>query len=90
LKGEIEYIYYGGTHSPSEVCVSIRIIDRSDGQTRFLRVSRATSEKDAFHMTWLNRVYVSSPYPEELLDALLRHIADDISQRSMLVAKKCP
>ncbi len=90
LKGEIENIYYGGTHSPSKVCVSIRIIDRKNGQTKFLRVSRATSEKDAFHMTWLSRVYVSSPYPEEILDALLRHIAEDISERSMLVAKKCP
>jgi len=90
LKGEIEHIFYGGTHSPSKVCVTVRIFEVKDGKTRFLRVSRATSEKDAFHMTWLSRVYVPSPYPEELLNALLKHIAEDISQRTLLVAKKCP
>jgi hypothetical protein len=90
LKGSLEYIYYGGTHSPSRVCVSVKIIDLRDGKTRFLRVSRMSSSKDAFHLTWLSRVYVESPYPEELLNAVLVHIADDISSRTVLVAKKCP
>lgn len=90
LKGELEYLYYGGTHSPSRVCVSLRIIDVKDGQTRFMRVSRASSGKDAFHMTWLSKVYVPSPYPEEILNSLLRHIAEDIAERTSLPAKKCP
>jgi hypothetical protein len=90
LKGDIEYIYYGGTHSPSKVCVSVKIIDTRDGKTRFLRVSRMSSGMDAFHLNWLSRVYLPSPYPEELLNAMLVHIADDISQRTVLIAKKCP
>jgi hypothetical protein len=90
LKGDLEYLYYGGTHSPSRACVSVKILDTKDGRTRFLRVSRMSSGKDAFHMTWFSRVYLQSPYPEELLNAMLVHIADDISQRTTLVAKKCP
>ena len=90
LTGDLEYLYYGGTHSPSQVCVSVKIADFRDGKTRFLRVSRMSSGKDAFHLNWLSRVYVPSPYPEELLNALLGHIADDISQRTVLIAKKCP
>jgi hypothetical protein len=88
--GDLEYIYYGGTHSPSKVCVSVKITDKKDGRTRFMRVSRLSSGKDAFHVNWLSRVYVPSPYPEELLNALLVHIADDISQRTVSIAKKCP
>ncbi len=90
LSGELEYLFYGGTHSPSRVCVSLRVIDASDGHTRFFRISRASSGRDAFHVSWLSRVYVASPYPEELLNGLLRHIARDIAQRTSLPAKKCP
>ncbi len=90
LTGELEYLYYGGTHSPSRVCVSLRITEAKDGQTRFMRVAKASSEKDAFHMNWLSRAYVPSPYPEEILNALLRHVAEDIAQRTSLPAKKCP
>lgn len=90
LTGNLEYLYYGGTHSPSQVCVSVKIADSKDKKTRFLRVSRMSSGKDAFHLNWLSRVYVASPYPEELLNALLGHIADDISRRTVLIAKKCP
>lgn len=90
LTGDLEYLYYGGTHSPSKVCISVRITDTKDNQTRFMRVSRASSGKDAFHVGWLSRVYVPSPYPEELLDALLSHIAGDIAERTALPQKKCP
>jgi len=90
VTGDIEYIYYGGTHSPSKVCVSVKITDTRDGKTRFMRVSRMSSGKDAFHVNWLSRVYVPSPYPEELLNAMLAHIAEDISLRTVSVAKKCP
>jgi hypothetical protein len=55
-----------------------------------MRVSRASSSKDAFHVGRLSRVYVASPYPEELLDALLKHIAGDIAERTALPPKKCP
>jgi len=90
LTGELEYLFYGGTHSPSRVCVSVRVIDAADGHTRFLRISRASSEKKAFHMSWLSRVYIPSPYPEELLNALLRHIAADIADRTGLPPQQCP
>lgn len=90
LSGELEYLFYGGTHSPSRVCVSLRVIDASDGHTRFFRISRASSGRDAFHVSWLSRMYVASPYPEELLNGLLRHIARDIAQKTALPAKKCP
>jgi len=90
LSGELEYLFYGGTHSPSRVCVSLRVIDASDGHTRFFRISRASSGRDAFHVSWLSRMYVASPYPEELLNGLLRHIARDIAQKTALPAKKRP
>jgi hypothetical protein len=90
LHGELEYLFYGGSHSPSRVCISVRVIDTADGHTRFMRVARASSEKKAFHMTWLSRVYVPSPYPEELLNGLIREIARDIAGRTRLPAKKCP
>ena len=90
LRGELEYMFYGGTHSPSRVCVTVRVIDAADGHTRFMRIARTSSEKKAFHMTWLSRVYVPSPYPEELLNALLKQIARDIANRTGLPAKKCP
>jgi hypothetical protein len=90
IRGELEYLFYGGTHSPSRVCITVRVIDTTDGDTRFMRISRASSEKKAFHMTWLSRVYVPSPYPEELLNSLLAHVAGDIARRTRLPAKKCP
>ena len=90
IRGELEYLFYGGTHSPSKVCITVRVIDTTDGDTRFMRISRASSEKRAFHMTWLSRVYVPSPYPEELLNSLLEHVAGDIARRTNLPAKKCP
>ena len=90
LRGELEYLFYGGTHSPSRVCITVRIINTADGDTRFLRIARASSENTAFHMTWLKRVYVRSPYPEELLNSLLKQVAGDIAKRTNLPAKKCP
>jgi len=90
LRGELEYLLYGGTHSPSRVCITVRIIDTADKDTRFLRIARASSENTAFHTSWLQRVYVSSPYPEQLLNALLEHVAADIAERTSLPAKKCP
>lgn len=90
LKGDIEHLFYGGTHSPSQVCVSVRIVDTRDGQTRFMRISKMSSEKTAVHATWLSRVYVPSPYPEEIMNALLRHIAGDIAERTALPAKERP
>ena len=90
IRGELEYLFYGGTHSPSRVCITVRVIDTADGDTRFMRIARASSAKKAFHMTWLSRVYVPSPYPEELLNSLLEHVAGDIVRRTNLPAKKCP
>jgi len=90
LDGEIEHIFYGGTHSPSVVYLTVRIIDTTDGDTRFMRRVRATSEKDAYHVNWMIRVYVPSPYPEELMNDILDRIAGDIASGTRLPAKKCP
>ncbi len=90
LRGELEYLFYGGSHSPSRVCITVRVIDTADKDTRFMRIARASSERTAFHMTWLTRVYVPSPYPEELLNSLLEHVAKDIAGRTGLPAKKSP
>lgn len=90
IRGELDYLFYGGTDSPTRVCITVRVIDTSDGNTRFMRIARTSSEKKAFHMTWLSRVYVPSPYPEELLSSLLEHVAGDIADRTHLPAKKRP
>lgn len=90
IRGEIDQLFYGGTGSASRVGVSVRVIDASDGQTRFLRISRMSSGKKAFHLVWLSRVYLRSPYPEELLDPLLGHIAQDIAERTASPAQQGP
>ncbi|MFY9397615.1 MAG: hypothetical protein WAR22_04545 [Desulfomonilia bacterium] len=90
ITGEIEQLYYGGTGSASRVGVSVRVIGLPDGQTRFQRISRMSSEKKAFHLTWLKRVYLRSPYPEELLNPLLGHIAWDIAERTSITSAAGP
>lgn len=90
LKGEITYMWYGGSYTPSKVNVTIRIIDTSDGQTRFLRKSSISYERRGYNVSWLNRMYISSPAPEELLNGILKHIAEDIAKRTRLPAKQHP
>jgi hypothetical protein len=90
LKGEINHLYYGGTFTPTKVYVTIRIIERSDGQTRFMRKGSAECEKRAFRFDFLSRLYVSSPYPEELLNGILKTTAKDIARRTTLADRYAP
>lgn len=89
LKGEIDHMYYGGTFTPSRVYVTIRVINRQDGQTRFLRKGFAEGDKRGLDLELMTRLYVSSPYPEELLAGLLKTAARDIAQRTAPTAH-CP
>lgn len=89
LKGEIDSLYYGGTFTPSKVYVTIRVINRQDGHTRFLRKGFAEGEKRGLDLELMTRLYVSSPYPEELLAGLLKTAARDIAQRTAPTAH-CP
>lgn len=82
LTGEINQMFYGGTFTPTKVSVTIRVIDRQDGQTRFLRKAYAEAEKRGLDLELLTRLYVSSPYPEELLNGLLKTAAKDIAGRT--------
>lgn len=86
LTGEINHMFYGGTFTPSTVSVTIRVIDRQDGQTRFLRKEYAKAENRGLDLELLTRLYVSSPYPEELLNGLLRTAAKDIAGRTNATA----
>ncbi len=90
LKGEITYMWYGGSYTPSKVNVIVRIIDTSDGQTRFLKKSSISYERKGYSISWLNRMYLSSPAPEELLNGVLKHIAEDIAARTRLPVKQHP
>lgn len=82
LKADITQLYYGGTFAPSRIDASIRIISLQDGQTRFLRTAHVTGEKKGINLELLTRAYVSSPYPEEILDKMLKEAAHDIAQRT--------
>lgn len=82
LTGEIDHMFYGGTFTPSKVYLTIRVINRRDGQTRFLRKGYAAAENRGLDLELLTRLYVSSPYPEELLNGLLKTAAKDIAQRT--------
>ncbi|HDP24546.1 MAG TPA: hypothetical protein ENN34_03790 [Deltaproteobacteria bacterium] len=88
LRGHLELLFYGGSDLPTEVALSVSIKDTADGTTRFFRKARASSHKSAVHMTWFMRVPVPAPYPEEVLNSVLRKIALDIAQRSRLPEKE--
>ena len=82
LRGEITYLFYGGTELPSEVQVSVRIIDLSDSQTRFFRKSAVSYQNWAVNIWRISRLFVPSPLPEELLSEVLHDIACDIAART--------
>ncbi|MEA2102696.1 MAG: hypothetical protein U9P80_09025 [Thermodesulfobacteriota bacterium] len=90
LRGEINDLFYGGTSMPSRVDITIRVIDVSDGNTRFLKRQSVSMEKTAFHMTWFTRVYMASPSTEELLCPLLKSAARDIAKQTHEPEIKCP
>jgi hypothetical protein len=82
LKGTIDGQYYGGTLTPSTVQVTVRVINRQDGQTRYLTKVSAAAENRGLDLELLTRMYVSAPYPEQLLNGLLKQAAKDIAQRT--------
>jgi len=84
LKGRITYLWYGGSYGPSDTSIEVRVIDKADGKTRFLKQSTISYERRAYSISRLMRLYISSPIPEQLLNGLLRHIAEDIAQRTHL------
>ena len=88
ITGTLEHLSYGGPYDPTSVFLTVRVIDTADGQIRFMRTARASSEKRGYHMTLLRRVYVPSPYPEEVMNGILKHIAQDIASRSRSPAKQ--
>ena len=88
ITGTLEHLLYGGPYDPTSVFLTVRVIDTADGQIRFMRTARASSEKRGYHMTLLRRVYVPSPYLEEVMNGILKHIAQDIASRSRSPAKQ--
>ena len=82
LKGDIDGLYYGGTFTPTRVQVTLRVIDRRDGQTRYLTRLSAAAENRGLDLEIMTRKYVSSPYPEQLLNGVLKKLASEIAQRT--------
>jgi len=82
LKGEIDALYYGGTFTPTSVQVTVRVINRRDGQTRLLTTLSAEAENRGLDLELLTRKYVSAPYPEQVLNGILKELARTIAQRT--------
>jgi len=82
LKGEIDDLYYGGTFTPTSVQVTVRLINRQDGQTRFLSKLSAAAENRGLDLELLTRKYVSAPYPEQVLNGILKELAREIALRT--------
>jgi len=90
ITGALEYLAYGGTDIPTAVVLTVRVIETKDGQTRFMRTARASSQRSAYHVTMMRRIFVPAPYPEELLAGMLKRIAHDIALRSASPAVQNP
>ncbi len=82
LKGEIEALYFGGTFTQTRVQVTLRIINRRDGQTRYLSTFSAAAENRGLDLELLTRKYVSAPYPEQVLNGILKDLAREIALRT--------
>jgi len=82
ITGNLDHISYGGTDTPTSVFLTVRLASASDNQTRFLRTAKASSMKSAYHMTLLRRIFIPAPYPEEVMNSVLKHIAKDIAART--------
>ena len=90
LQGEIGQLYYGGTDTPSRANLTVRIVSMKDSQTRYLKHSGVAYERSGVHLTWFSRIFPPSPYPEELLRALVKRSAEDIARRTRQNGTKCP
>lgn len=90
VTGSIDYIGYGGSESPTVVFLTVKVVARSGSKTLFYRTVKASSQKSAFHMTWLRRVDVPSPDIEAVMTVLLEKIAVDIASRTQSPAVQHP
>lgn len=86
LLGEIDGLYYGGTFTPTSVQITVRVINRQDGQTRYLSRLSAAAENRGLDLELLTRKYVSAPYPEQVLNGMLEELAREIALRSHAAA----
>jgi hypothetical protein len=89
LRGEITDLYYGGTNAATRVSLNLRLIDRADGQTRYLRKFTVSYAVKGFSLQWLNRYYAPAPLPEEVLSGLMREVAEELAERTVSNAKQC-
>lgn len=87
LIGEIDGLYYGGTFTPTSVQVTLRVINRQDGQTRYLTKLSAAAENRGLDLELLTRKYVSAPYPEQVLNGVLKKLARQIAERTRAAAR---
>ncbi len=90
LQGAILESFYGGSDAPTRMRIEVRVIDRTDGHTRFFRSAAVDYEMHGVDIQWLRRLYVDAPRPEEVLCGMLKNIAEDIAERtSRSAVKKC-
>ncbi|HVN71755.1 MAG TPA: hypothetical protein VMU10_07035 [Desulfomonilia bacterium] len=90
ITGTLENLSYGGNEGPTTVSLTVKVVGASDSQTYFYRTAKESSKKSAFHMSWLRRVDVPSPYIEGVLSSMVDRIAKDISSRTNLPAVQNP
>lgn len=90
IQGTFDHLAYGGNDEPTTVFLTVKVISASDSQVRFQRSTKASSSKSAFHLAWLRRVDVPSPYIEDVLAGLLKAIASDIAARAHSPAVQNP
>ncbi len=90
VDGTLEHLFYGGNEGPTTVFLTIRVVSTSDSRVRFQRSVKASSEKSAFHLAWLRRVDVRSPYIEEVMNSALKAVANDIASRTHSPAVQNP
>lgn len=89
LRGEIVDLYYGGTNEATRVSLNLRLIDRADGQTRYLRKFAVRYAVKGFSLQWLNRYYAPAPLPEQVLSGLMKEVAVELAERTAIQEKQC-
>ncbi len=89
VRGEITDLYYGGTNAATRVSLNLRVSDRADGQTRYLRKFTVRYAVKGFSLQWLNRYYAPAPLPEEVLSGLMKEVAEELAERTASNEKQC-
>lgn len=90
LEGEIRDVYFGGTSRPTRVNVEVRVVDATDGNTRFLQRRTLLMRYRGYDASRLHPVYPQALVPEELLSRALDDIAADIAERTSCPVPGCP